>query len=104
MSYRLETTTLKEMRAKQGAVVSKFLTFFQRKSTLVIELYSKCFYNSKPLWNRIADFIADSLCYRPELKEKIMDVQFHPVKMTNSGMKWLRRLIQKKELNGCTMG
>ena len=69
------------MRAKQGAVVSKFLTFFQQKNTLVIELYAKCFYNQKPQSDRIAEFVSESLCYRPELRDKIKDVQFHPLKM-----------------------
>ena len=71
MQVRVETTTPRDLRAKQGAVVSKFLTFFQRKNTLVIELYAKCFYNQKPQWDRIADFVSESLCYRPELRNKI---------------------------------
>ena len=35
---RLETPRLADMKAKQGAIVAKFLTFFQRKSSLVIKL------------------------------------------------------------------
>ena len=34
-SVRVETPTLSSMKAKQGAIVSKFMTFFQRKFTLL---------------------------------------------------------------------
>ena len=36
---RFETPSLNEMKAKQGAIVAKLMTFFQRKCTLVIEMY-----------------------------------------------------------------
>ena len=45
---RVETPSLNEMKAKQGAIVAKFMTFFKRKSTLVIEMYEACFYRDKP--------------------------------------------------------
>ena len=59
---RLETPTLNEMKAKQGAIVAKFMTFFRRKNTLVIEMYEKSFYKQKPTWDRIADFVYKDLC------------------------------------------
>ena len=40
-SRRIETPTLNDMRARQGAVVGKFLNFMHRKNTIVIELYDK---------------------------------------------------------------
>ena len=75
----METPTLNEMRARQGAIVAKFMTFFRRKSTLVIELYEKSFYQQKPTWDKIADFVYNDLCQTPELRKEVKDVQFHPV-------------------------
>ena len=81
LNSRFEAPSMNEMRAKQEAVVSNFLTFFQRKSTLVIELYRHCFYKLKPNKERIAKFIYQDLCPLPNLRQSIEDVQFHPVKM-----------------------
>ena len=75
----METPTLNEMRARQGAIVAKFMTFFRRKSTLVIELYEKSFYQQKPTWDKIADFVYNDLCQTPELRKEVKDAQFHPV-------------------------
>ena len=76
---RIETPTLSDMRVRQGAIVAKFLTFFQRKSSLVIELYNGVFYRQTPTWDKIADFVAGDLCTTAELRKEIKDV--HPVKM-----------------------
>ena len=78
---RIETPSLNEMRAKQNAIVAKFMTFFQRKCSLVIEMYETSFYRQKPNWDRIAEFIYTDLCNTPELRKSVKDVQFHPVKM-----------------------
>ena len=48
MVNRFEAPSMNEIRARQEAVVANFLTFFQRKNTLVVELYRHCFYKSKP--------------------------------------------------------
>ena len=45
---RIETPTLNDMMARQGAVVGKFMNFMHRKNTLVIELYERAFYSRKP--------------------------------------------------------
>ena len=45
---RIETPTLNDIQAKQGAVVSKFLTFLNWKRSLMIELYERAFYNKRP--------------------------------------------------------
>ena len=42
-STRIETPTLSEMKAKQDAIVARFLTFAQRKASLVVELYNGVF-------------------------------------------------------------
>ena len=78
---RMETPTLNAMKAKQGAIVAKFMTFFRRKSTLVIEMYEQSFYKQKPTWDKIADFVYSDLCQTPEIRKEVKDVQFHPVKM-----------------------
>ena len=69
------------MKAKQGAIVARFLTLFQRKTSLVIELYNGAFYRQKPTWNKIADIIYSDLCVSDDFKRNVKDVQFHPVKM-----------------------
>ena len=38
---RIETPTLNDMKAKEGAIVSKFMTFSNRKNTVMIELYER---------------------------------------------------------------
>ena len=78
---RIETPSLNEMKAKQGAIVARFMTFFQRKSSIVIELYNGAFYKHKPTWDKIADFVCNDLCATTEQRQAVTDVQFHPVKM-----------------------
>ena len=67
---RIETPRLSDIKAKQGAIVARFLTFFQRKTSLVIELYNAAFYRQKPTWDKIADFIHSDLCTTSELKRE----------------------------------
>ena len=81
VARRIETPSLNDMRAKQKSIVAKFMTFFQRKCSLVIEMYEGSFYRQKPNWDRIAEFIYNDLCNTPELRKSVQDVQFHPVKM-----------------------
>ena len=57
MQTRIVTPTLNAVKAKQGAVVSKFMTFMNRKNTLSIELYERAFYNKKPGWENLANFV-----------------------------------------------
>ena len=78
---RIETPTLNDMRARQGAVVSKFMTFMNRKNTLMIEFYERAFYNKKPGWDKLANFVYHDLCPTDQLRQSLEDVQFHPVKM-----------------------
>ena len=78
---RIVTPTLNDMRARQGAVVSKFLTFMNRKNSIKIELYEKAFYNKKPGWDSMATFVYSDLCPNDELRAGLEDVQYHPVKM-----------------------
>ena len=73
--------SLNDMRARQSAIVAKFMTFFKRKNTLVVELYETAFYKAKPTWDKIADFLYNDLCNTDELRAGLKDVQFHPVKM-----------------------
>ena len=80
-AQRIETPSLNEMKAKQGAIVAKFMTFFKRRSTLVIEMYEACFYREKPKWDQIAEFVYRDLCPSDELRRAVKDVQLRPVKM-----------------------
>ena len=59
---RMETPRLSDMKAKKGAVIARFLTFAQRKSSLVIKLYNGAFYKQKPNWDKIANFVYSDLC------------------------------------------
>ena len=56
-SRRIETPTLNDMRARQGAVVGKFLNFMHRKNTIVIELYDRAFFSKRPTWESLANFV-----------------------------------------------
>ena len=78
---RASMPSLNDMRARQNAIVAKFMTFFKRKNTLVVELYETAFYKAKPTWDKIADFLYNDLCNTDELRAGLKDVQFHPVKM-----------------------
>ena len=78
---RIETPTLNDMKAKQGAIVSKFMTFMNRINTAMIELYERSFYNKRPGWDSLANFVYNDLCPSDILRQSIQDVQFHPVKM-----------------------
>ena len=71
------------MRARQGAVVGKFMNFMHRKNTIVIELYERAFYTKKPNWDQLANFVYNDLCPSAELELRgdLVDVQLHPVKM-----------------------
>ena len=53
-SRRIETPTLNDMRARQGAVVAKFMNFMNRKNTIVIDLYNKAFYAKR---ESLANFV-----------------------------------------------
>ena len=78
---RIETPTLNDMRARQGAVVGKFLNFMHRKNTIVIELYNKAFFSKRPTWESLANFVYNDLCPNADLRREVLDVQLHPVKM-----------------------
>ena len=80
-SRRIETPTLNDMRARQGAVVAKFMNFMNRKNTIVIDLYDKAFYAKKPTWETLANFVYSDLCPSAGLRSEVLDVQLHPVKM-----------------------
>ena len=78
---RIETPTLNDMKAKQGAIVSRFMTFADRKNTVMVELYERSFYIKKPGWDSLANFVYNDLCPSDLLRQSVEDVQFHTVKM-----------------------
>ena len=78
---RIETPTLNDMRARQGAVVGKFMNFMQRKNTVVIDLYDRAFFARRPNWEQLANFVYNDLCVSDSLRSGLVDVQLHAVKM-----------------------
>ena len=78
---RSNQTTLREINMRKKAVVARFMTFFQREDSMVIEMYESAFYRSRPTMDKIADFVHSDLCTSLAERESILDVQFHPVKM-----------------------
>ena len=80
-SKRVETPTLNDMRARQGAVVAKFMNFMLRKNAIVIDLYDRPFFAKRPTWDNLANFVYSDLCPSADLRSEVMDVQLHPVKM-----------------------
>ena len=50
-NVRVPTTNLQDMQAKDGALVSKFMTFLCRKNTFVVDLYEAAFFRSKPTFD-----------------------------------------------------
>ena len=78
---RIETPSLNDMRARQGAVVGKFMNFMNRKNTIVIDLYDKAFFLRRPSWESLANFVYSDLCPSAVLRSEVLDVQLHPVKM-----------------------
>ena len=60
---RIETLILNDRRARQGAVVGKFMTFMNKKNTLMIELYEReSTTRTKPGWGNLAYFVYNDLC------------------------------------------
>ena len=78
---RMETPTLNDMRARQGAVVAKFMNLMHRKNTIVIDLYDKALYTKRPTWESLANFVYSDLCPSADVRSEVLDVQLHPVKM-----------------------
>ena len=56
--------------------MAKFMNFFQRKSTLVIEMYEHTFYRQKPNWDKISEFIYSDLCKTQELRSAVKMLLF----------------------------
>ena len=69
------------LQLQKSTTVSKFLTFFQRKNTVVVEIYGQPFYTKRPTWEDIAEFVYKDLCPNDGLRKELLDVQMHPVKM-----------------------
>ena len=70
-SRRIETPTLNDMRAWQGAVVvGKFMNFMHRKNTIVMDLYDRAFYAKRPSWESLANFVYSDLCPSADLRRE----------------------------------
>ena len=78
---RHDAPSVAGLQLQRSTTVSKFLTFFQRKNTVVVEIYSQAFYARRPTWEDMAEFVYKDLCPEDRLRKDLLDVQLHPVKM-----------------------
>ena len=52
-----------------------------KSSTLFLDLQKDPFYDNKPSWKEITDFINEDLCDILHIRKQLKDVQLHPTKM-----------------------
>ena len=76
---RNDAPSVAGLQLQRSTTVSKFLTFFQRKNTVVVEIYSQAFYARRPTWEDMAEFVYKDLCPEDRLRKDLLDVQLHPV-------------------------
>ena len=65
--------------------VRKFLNFYKRKNSVCVDLYQPAFYNRKPNWEDLADFVYSVLAVGgtsspQQVRAAVVDIQLHPVK------------------------
>ena len=54
---RHDAPSVASLQLQRSTTVSKFLTFFQRKNTVVVEIYGQPFYTKRPTWEDMAEFV-----------------------------------------------
>ena len=73
-------------RERQGnEEIKKFLSFYKRKNSLCVDLYLPAFYQKKPTYDDLAEFVYSVLSVGgsspPQLiRAGVLDIQLHPVK------------------------
>ena len=65
--------------------VRKFLSFYKSRHSLCVDLYFPAFYQKKPSYEDLAEFVYTVLCgeyFCPKLlfRAGVQDIQLHPVK------------------------
>ena len=73
-------------RERQGnEEIKKFLNFYKRKNSLCVDLYLPAFYQRKPSYDDLADFVFSVMSVGGALppnviRAAVLDIQLHPVK------------------------
>ena len=73
-------------RERQGnEEIKKFLNFYKRRNSLCIDLYLPAFYQRKPNYDDLADFVYSVLSMGGTspphvIRAAVVDIQVHPVK------------------------
>ena len=73
-------------RERQGnEEIKKFLSFYKRRNSLCVDLYLPAFYQRKPSYEDLADFVYSVLSVggtSPShvIRAAVLDIQLHPVK------------------------
>ena len=65
--------------------IRKFLNFYKRRNSLCVDLYQPAFYDRKPNWEDLADFVYSVLAVGgtsapQQIRAAVVDIQLHPVK------------------------
>ena len=65
--------------------IRKFLNFYKRRNSLCVDLYQPAFYNRKPNWEDLAEFVYSVLAEGgtsspQQVRAAVVDIQLHPVK------------------------
>ena len=65
--------------------IRKFLNFYKRKNSLCVDLYQPAFYDRKPDWEDLAEFVYSVLAVGgtsspQQIRSAVQDIQLHPVK------------------------
>ena len=73
-------------RERQGnEEIRKFLNFYKRKNSLCVDLYLPAFFQRKPSYEDLADFVYSVLSVGGvspphAIRAAVLDIQLHPVK------------------------
>ena len=65
--------------------IRKFLNFYKRRNSLCVDLYQPGFYDKKPNWEELAEFVYSVLAVGgtsspQQIRAAVVDIQLHPVK------------------------
>ena len=65
--------------------IRKFLNFYKRRNSVCVDLYQPAFYNRKPNWEDLAEFVYSVLAEGgtsspQQVRASVVDIQLHPVK------------------------
>ena len=69
---------------KEREEIRKFLNFYKRRNSVCVDLYQPGFYNRKPNWEDLAEFVYSVLAVGgtsspQQVRAAVVDVQLHPL-------------------------